>query len=268
MFGVFFVFCVAGFFFLGLLTSKIGATDGQDWGATWLHLHTPFALERNAFSCLFFFFSLTLFLPSVWVFDFAFNLVWLAVNGAWLVLGINDMTRDTPLLEFSQVRATPIDGTPPPLCLPSRWMNASLLSPSFCCSFNLSKKEMDTKELIRGDMKMGEGERGSPGQMRRRAAQPECAFECMRGLRVNSQLWPAARSPLRSGTWQGYRPKSLQHTLALARSSGRSLIGLTHRALARGCRRWGAAPQWISGWHGGGSLLGVCALPRVPACLF
>lgn len=28
--GFFFVFCVAGFFFLGLLTSKIGATDGQD----------------------------------------------------------------------------------------------------------------------------------------------------------------------------------------------------------------------------------------------
>lgn len=26
--------------------------------------------------------------------------------------GINDMTRDTPLLEFSQVRATPIDATP------------------------------------------------------------------------------------------------------------------------------------------------------------
>lgn len=148
------------------------------------------------------FFFLTLFLPSVCVFDFVFNLVWLVVNGAWLVLRINDMTRDTPLLEFSQVRATPIVGTPLPLCLPSRWMNASLFSPSFCCSFNLSKKEMDTKELNRGDMKMGEGERGSPGQMRRRAAQPECAFECMRGLRVNSRLWPAARSPLRSGTWR------------------------------------------------------------------
>lgn len=61
---------------------------------------------------------------------------------------------------------------------------------------------MDTKELVRGDMKMGEGERGSPGQTWRRAAQPECAFECTRGLRVNSQLWPPARGPVRSGTWR------------------------------------------------------------------
>lgn len=59
---------------------------------------------------------------------------------------------------------------------------------------------MDTKGLIRGDMKMGAGERGSPGQMQRGAAQPECAHECMRGLRVNSQLRPSARGPLRSGT--------------------------------------------------------------------
>lgn len=177
------------------------------------------------------------------------------------------MTRDTPLLEFSQVRATPIDGTPLPLCLPSRWIKASLFLSLFLLFFQLIKeREMDTKELIRGDMKMGEGERGSPGQTQRRAAQPECAFVCMRGLRVNSQLWPSRSPPL----WdlKGCRSKLLQHTLALARSSSHSLIGLTHRALARGCRRWGAAPQWISGWHGGGSLLGVCALPRVPACLF
>ncbi|CAB1448717.1 unnamed protein product [Pleuronectes platessa] len=60
---------------------------------------------------------------------------------------------------------------------------------------------MDTKGLIRGDMKMGTGERGSLGQIRRRAAQPESAYECMRGLRVSSQLRPPARGPPRSGTW-------------------------------------------------------------------
>jgi len=32
-------------------------------------------------------------------------------------------------------------------------------SPSFCCSFNLSKKEMDTKELIRGGYEDGRGEK-------------------------------------------------------------------------------------------------------------
>lgn len=199
MSGAFFVFCVT--VFSGRLTSKIGATGGQDWGGNVAATpHTLFALDRNAFSSLFFF-ILTLFLPSVCVFDFAFNFVWLGVNGAWLVLGINDMTRDTPLLEFSQVRATPIDGTPLPLCLPSCWMKASLFLSLFLLFFQLIKeREMDTKELIRGDMKMGEGERGSPGQTRRRAAQPECVFECMRGLRVNSQLWPHVRGPLRSGT--------------------------------------------------------------------
>lgn len=39
----------------------------------------------------------------------------------WSVaLGITDMTRDTLLLEFSQVRATPIEEPRVPLCLPSR----------------------------------------------------------------------------------------------------------------------------------------------------
>lgn len=145
----------------------------------------------------------------------------------------------------------------------------SLSLPLFVVLSTYQRKRDGHKRAYWGDMKMGAGERGSPGQTRRRAAQPECAFECVRGgLRVNSQLRPPARGPLCSGTWGAAVPKLLQRTLALARSSGRSLIGLTHRVLVGGCRRWGAAPQWISGWHGGGSLLGVCALPRVPACLF
>lgn len=48
-----FVRLVFFFFFPGLPTSKIGATDGQDLGATWLQHHTPFALDRKAFSSLF-----------------------------------------------------------------------------------------------------------------------------------------------------------------------------------------------------------------------
>lgn len=130
------------------------------------------------------------------------------MNGAWLVLGINDMTRDTPLLEFSQVRATPIDGTPLPLCLPSP-LNESLssFSASFLLFFQLIKeREMDTKELIRGDMKMGEGgkKEGVPGQARRGAAQPECAFESVRGAE-SEQSAPATGSrslSFRSGTRQ------------------------------------------------------------------
>lgn len=81
---LFFVFCVAVFFsFFPVLRNikNLGATDGQDRGATWLQHHTPFALDRNAFSIAlflsssFFFVCLTLFLPSVCVFDFVFNLV-------------------------------------------------------------------------------------------------------------------------------------------------------------------------------------------------
>lgn len=118
------------------LHQKFGLPTGRTEGQTWLRLHTPFALDRNAFSCLFF---LTLFLPGVCLFDFSFNLVWLVVNGAWLVLGINDMTRDTLLLEFSQVRATPIDGTPLPLCLPSAEWKPSLFS-LFLLFFQLIKE--------------------------------------------------------------------------------------------------------------------------------
>lgn len=195
------------FFFVFCLAVSSWASYIKNWGYRRAGLgqrgcNTTHPLPWIGMLSLTFFF-LTLFLPSVCVFDFVFNLVWLAVNGAWLVFGINDMTRDTPLLEFSQVRATPIDGTPLPLCLPSCWMKASLFLSLFLLFFQLIKeREMDTKELIRGDMKMGEGERGSPGQMRRRAAQPECAFECMSGLRVNIQLWPPARGPLCSGTWR------------------------------------------------------------------
>lgn len=62
------------------------------------------------------------------------------------------MTRDTLLLEFSQVRATPIDRHS------STFMSAEplrekpfSLAASFCCSFNLSKKERWTqKSLLRG----------------------------------------------------------------------------------------------------------------------
>lgn len=75
------------------------------------------------------------------------------------------MTRDTPLLEFSQVRATPIDRHS------STFMSAEPLREkpfSLAASFFLlllffqliKEREMDTKELIRGDMKMGEGVRG------------------------------------------------------------------------------------------------------------
>lgn len=182
------------FFFPGLPTSKIGATDGQDLGATWLQHHTPFALDRKAFSSLFFPFFLTLLLPGVCVFDFAFNLVWLAVNGAWLVLGINDMTRDTPLLEFSQVRATPIDSTPLPLCLPSKLNESFSFSPSFCCSFNLSKKERWTqKSLLGGIWRWARGKEGVPD---RRGEEQRSLWVCvwMREVAESEQPALAARS--------------------------------------------------------------------------
>lgn len=57
----------------------------------------------------------------------------------WSVaLGITDMTRDTLLLEFSQVRATPIEEPRVPLCLPSRAKRRGngkprALSHFFCC---------------------------------------------------------------------------------------------------------------------------------------
>lgn len=181
------------------------------------------------------------------------------------------MTRDTPLLEFSQVRATPIDSTPLPLCLPSKLNESFSFSPSFCCSFNLSKKERWTqKSLLGGIWRWARGKEGVPD---RRGEEQRSLWVCvwMREVAESEQPALAARSrsfPPALGP-EGL-PSEIRSsiTLAVARSSGRCLIGLTHRALARGCRRWGAAPQWISGWHGGGSLLGVCALPWVPACLF
>lgn len=88
----------------------------------------------------------------------------------WSVaLGITDMTRDTLLLEFSQVRATPIEEPRVPLCLPSRAKRRRngkprALSPFFLFFVVLStypKKEMDSKELNKEDMKMSRGNRES-----------------------------------------------------------------------------------------------------------
>lgn len=200
-------------------------------------------------------------------FNFVFNLVWLAVNGAWLVLGINDTTRDTPLLEFSQVRATPIDGTPLLLCLPSCWMKAPLFFSLFLLFFQLIKESDGHKRAFWGDMKMGEGERRSPVQMRWRAAQPPCLPECIRGAE-SEQPAPAGCSlsfPLSDPRFQVSPAYFGSHPVRWPFLSYR----LSPSGFGEGgCRRRGAAPQWISGWHGGGSLLGVCALARVPACLF
>lgn len=63
----------------------------------------------------------------------------------WSVaLGINDMTRDTLLLEFSQVRATPVEAARVQLCLAScgKQESPSLFSSAFFfCSFNMAEKE-------------------------------------------------------------------------------------------------------------------------------
>lgn len=163
----------------------------------------------------------------VFSFNFVFNLVWPAVNGAWLVLGINDMTRDTPLLEFSQVRATPIDGTPPPLCLPSCWMKASLFFPLFLLFFQLIKERDGHKRAYWGDMKMGEGERGSPVQMWRSST--SCLFVWNHEEAESEQ--PALAGSLRRRT---YGAESLQHTLAIARSIGRSVLSAKPIGLWRG----------------------------------
>lgn len=80
-------------------------------------------------------------------------------------------------------------------------LNESLDLSLFLLFFQLIKERAsDTKELVRADMKMGEGERGSPGHKQKRAVQAECASECVRGLRANSRLWPLARRSLPSGT--------------------------------------------------------------------
>lgn len=100
--------------------------------------------------------------PSALFFIFAF---YFHRRCEWSVaLGITDMTRDTLLLEFSQVRATPIEEPRVPLCLPSHAKRRGdgkpcALSPFFCCPFNLSKKEMDSKELNKEDMKMSRAKR-------------------------------------------------------------------------------------------------------------
>lgn len=68
----------------------------------------------------------------------------------WSVaLGINDMTRDTLLLEFSQVRATPIEEARVALCSAScrSWESPSLFSSVFfCCTFRIAQKERWTQK--------------------------------------------------------------------------------------------------------------------------
>lgn len=74
----------------------------------------------------------------------------------WSVaLGITDMTRDTLLLEFSQVRATPIEEPRVPLCLPSRAKRRGngkprALSPFFFVVLSTyPKKRWTQKSLIK-----------------------------------------------------------------------------------------------------------------------
>ena len=95
------------------------------------------------------------------------------VNGARLVLGISDTTRGTLLLELSQVRATPIHGSPQPLYLPRRPGKRLSPSPSAALSTSQRSREVDTKELIRGDMKMGNRERGAHVRKRRSVYPPD-----------------------------------------------------------------------------------------------
>lgn len=138
------------------------------------------------------------------------------MNGAWLVLGINDMTRDTPLLEFSQVRATPIDGTPLPLCLPSKLNESFSFSPSFCCSFNLSKKERWTqKSLLGGIWRWARGKKGVPD----RRGEEQRSLLSVRLNAWGGWKWTASSGrslavlPPRSGTWRAAVLNSLQHYL-------------------------------------------------------
>lgn len=199
-------------------------------------------------------------------FNFVFNLVWLAVNGAWLVWGINDMTRDTPLLEFSQVRATPIDATPPPLCLPSCWMKASLFFPLFFVVLSTyQRKRWTQKGLLGGIWRWARGKEGVPFRCGGEQRSLPARLNAWGGLRVSS-------SGRMLGVLSAVGPTVPSGPSTPWLSPGPSAV-LSYRLSPSGfgeggCRRRGAAPQWISGWHGGGSLLGVCALPRVPACLF
>lgn len=80
-------------------------------------------------------------------------------------------------------------------------------------------------------MKMGEGVRVSLGQTWRRAAQPDCAPEC------TGSEQPSPDADLRSfplWDFKSRRPIGRSGVSALTRSSARRLIGLIHRALARG----------------------------------
>ena len=91
------------------------------------------------------------------------------VNGERLVLGISDTTRGTLLLQLSQVRATPIHGSPQPLYLPRRPGKPLSPSPSAALSTSQRSREMDTKELIRGAY-----EYGQPRERRYRTGAQEC----------------------------------------------------------------------------------------------
>lgn len=83
---------------------------------------------------------------------------------------------------------------------------------------------MDTKELIGGDVKMGEGERGNPVQMRRRAALAACLSEqpALAGCSLSSPL--SDRRFRVAPAYLGSRPVLRPFCF----------IGLAHRALARG----------------------------------
>lgn len=102
-----------------------------------------------------------------------------------MALGINDMTRDTLLLEFSQVRATPIEEARVPLSSAScgKTRRAPL-------SFPLSLLLLFfAKGLIKGDMKMSKGkrERGILSSLRQRLWE--------RGNKLGSMSWQQSVAP-------------------------------------------------------------------------
>ena len=217
------------------------------------------------------------------VFDFALNFVRLTVNGAWLVLGINDMTRDTPLLEFSQVRATPIEDTWVPLCLPSCGRKAPcsfsliLFLLLFLLFFQLIKERWTQKSLLEGIWRWARGRVGLLVRCWRRAAVPErrvCVYLYMNEAAEFEQPALAARClalsislvPLWDLVVLAFARAPFLLAFCLSLTDG-LLSNQPIGGFGKGCRRWGAAPQWISGWHGDVSLV-VGALPQAPACLF
>lgn len=139
--------------------------------------------------------------------------------------------RETPrCLSLAKLGQTRIDGTPPPLCLPSRWMKSLSFSPSFCCSFNLSKKERWTQKSILGGI--WRWTREKEGVWGRRG-------EEQRSLRARLNGWEGALSSGRSsslffGNLTSRRPPPSGSSTPFGWSSGRGLIGFTHRVLARG----------------------------------